>query len=974
MPNLPPPCPSPLSSAIRSGLLAGLLGSACCSLAMPAQAEAARQEQRLYQIPAGTLDQALTQFAASAGLLLSVDARLTAGKPSLGLQGHYAPAQALSKLLAGSGLSAYFSDDGRVLIEKSAHASDALELGATRVKGQAEDDGLKDYGVPRSVETRNLEQLERFRGRSNADLLAGIAGVQTSDGRNGGGIEVNIRGIQGQGRVPVKVDGSQQSLDVYRGYAGTAQRAYIDPDLISSVTVNKGPSLDAGASGAIGGSVEMQTLTVDDILKPGETTGWRLRGSLADNSSADVPSDYRVRPRTERNDLLHAHDWSRSLAFAHKDEAFDVVAAYAERRNNNYFAGKHGYSRYDTSVISGGALVDANTVARNYWPGEEVLNSSTHNKSFMLKGTLYRDNGLELGLGYRYLDSSFGEIMPSQIGRSGPSMTQPLGDFKKDIDRYDEAFWMSAAPEYYQQCSAIAAPVPDGDNMWDSTGCFVRETLDPVYDYSGANQMIQFKPGNMKLHTLTSEFKWRPEDDSLARYIDLNGHAWATFGRSIMYNNVGFTAPQRGQGYQDEQSEHYRQSLKSDLSNLKVGTDISNTSRLLTGSGDYALTYGASYQYESIDPSRKPWQDDLENNRIERNGYRHEYSLSTALEYKPVPQLTFTAGGRYSGYRIYDRNRQALYAAPAGAGPDEPWWNAEFAGFADNAELSGHGFAPAYSVSYAFTPNVMAYALYNQGMRMPSLFETTLGSWSAEPNYDLRPERMKTFEVGASFKGSNLLLDNDQAGFKLAYFHNTIDDMVTRNYRYNPKGRPGFNGELKIRNVDSFTTQGIELQSHYDSAWWFADASYVYNIKAETCDRAFAQALRDGGKSETPDCTTGGFQGSYTNTQNPPRYSVNLVLGAKAFEQKLASGIRMRYTSGPMYVLDKSWHVGTTTPQQHYLEARIYDFFADYQVSDELKVSFNVYNFTDQYYLDPMSQSMMPAPGRTSSLAASLQF
>lgn len=970
---MPSPCPSPLSQAIRNTLFSGLLASVCLSLPAQTLAAPAAPVAQQYDIPAGNLDQALTRFASRAGLLLSVDARLTAGKPSLGLHGQFTAAQALNKLLGGSGLRARIDDAGRVHIDKLPQASDTLELNPTAIK--AESDKLKDFDTTGSVVTRNLEDLERFRGRSNADMLAGIAGVHTSDGRNGGGLEVNIRGIQGQGRVPIKVDGSQQSLDVYRGYAGTAQRAYIDPDLISSVTVNKGPSLGTSAMGAIGGSVEMQTLGVDDILKPGETTGFRVRGSLSDNSTDDIPKQYLSRPRTDRNDLLHPNDWSRSLAFAHKDDGFDVVAAYAERKNGNYFSGNHGHERYDTAFISnGGGLVDANTVARNYFEGEEVLNSSTHNKSFLLKGTLFRDNGLELGLSYRFLDSSFGEIMPSQIGRTGPSSTSELGEWHKEIENYDEEFWLRADPERYAYCSTIPAPVYNGDDaMWDGSDCFVRTYGEPVYDYTNANRMVQFKPGNIKLHTLTSEFKWRPDDNS---WVDLSGHLWATLGRSIMYNNTGFHAPQRGQGYQDEQSEKYRTSLKADLSNLKVGGDLSNTSRFDTRAGNLALTVGGAYLYETIDPTRKPWTDDLLNNRVERDANRHEYSLSSTLEYQPIDDLTFTVGGRYSGYRIRDRNQQAQYDAYPESLPSYPWtpWVTTFTGYAPHTDLSGHGFAPSYSVNYRFNQHLMAYASYNQGLRMPSLFETTMGNWTAVPNYALKPEHMKTFEVGAALKGGDLLFNNDQGAIKLAYFHNTVDNLITRNYRTDPTARPGFTGELKIRNVDSFTTQGFELTTSYDSHWVFADLSYVYNTKAETCDRAFAQALREGGKSETPNCTPGGFQGSYTNTQNPPRYTVNMVLGAKAFEQKLATGIRMIYNSGPMYVLDQSWQVGATTPQQHYLETRVYDYFADFQVSDALKVSFNIYNLTDQYYLDPMSQSMMPAPGRTSSLSASYKF
>lgn len=52
------------------------------------------------------------------------------------------------------------------------------------------------------------ETIERLHGTSPADILKGVAGVQTGDSRNGGALDVNIRGIQGQSRVAVTVDGS----------------------------------------------------------------------------------------------------------------------------------------------------------------------------------------------------------------------------------------------------------------------------------------------------------------------------------------------------------------------------------------------------------------------------------------------------------------------------------------------------------------------------------------------------------------------------------------------------------------------------------------------------------------------------------------------------------------------------------------------------------------------------------------------
>lgn len=74
-------------------------------------------------------------------------------------------------------------------------------------------------------------------------MLRGTTGIIAAEARTSGGLDVNIRGLQGQGRVPVTVDGAINSTTVYRGYQGTSNRSFVDPDFISHVAIVKGPSL-----------------------------------------------------------------------------------------------------------------------------------------------------------------------------------------------------------------------------------------------------------------------------------------------------------------------------------------------------------------------------------------------------------------------------------------------------------------------------------------------------------------------------------------------------------------------------------------------------------------------------------------------------------------------------------------------------------------------------------------------------------
>ncbi|MGY1490406.1 TonB-dependent siderophore receptor [Methylobacillus pratensis] len=91
----------PLRQHLRAAILAVSIGGVPAMPAFAAEPNAALHE---YHIPAGPLSQALSRFAAEAGILLSADAALADGKASAGLNGRYSVEAGLEALLKGSGL------------------------------------------------------------------------------------------------------------------------------------------------------------------------------------------------------------------------------------------------------------------------------------------------------------------------------------------------------------------------------------------------------------------------------------------------------------------------------------------------------------------------------------------------------------------------------------------------------------------------------------------------------------------------------------------------------------------------------------------------------------------------------------------------------------------------------------------------------------------------------------------------------
>ncbi|MDW5418345.1 TonB-dependent receptor plug domain-containing protein [Iodobacter sp. CM08] len=420
-----------MKSSNRRTAIRPLILALSLAFATPLASYAAPAATTEFNISTQPLSRALGELARQAGMVLLVDAKLTEGRQSPALKGTYSLRDALRQLLSGSGLRAEVTSDGTIVLKpEPAAAGNVVGIGAVRVSGAgalfADDDSIeasdRPYVKAGSSAHISRENIDRFRGTSPADILKGTPGVVVGDARNSGAIDVNIRGMQGQGRVPVLIDGSLQASTIYRGYAGIADRSYIDPEMISEININKGPSLGAEGAGAIGGLVSMSTLKPQDILKPGERSGVRVRAGLQSNSM-ESRQRYEATPRNERNSILDPRDGFLSLAYATRQDDYDLVAAISHRQSGNYFSGKNGYNSYQEIDEDG----SDNGITKLYHAGDEVFNTFNTTDSALLKGTYRFSNNQELELGYRYFKSAYGEIMPSQIWRNS---SNTLHDFK----------------------------------------------------------------------------------------------------------------------------------------------------------------------------------------------------------------------------------------------------------------------------------------------------------------------------------------------------------------------------------------------------------------------------------------------------------------------------------------------------------------------------------------------------------------
>lgn len=133
------PSPSRRRAAVR--LPAATAAAALIGLALPGAAPAQTPNatqaaaERDYDIPPGDLSRVLTEFAMQAGIQVSIEASLTAGRQSPGVRGRQSAWSGLNAILAGTGLQPMRS--GNAYTARPVPNADAVTLPNITVRGNA---------------------------------------------------------------------------------------------------------------------------------------------------------------------------------------------------------------------------------------------------------------------------------------------------------------------------------------------------------------------------------------------------------------------------------------------------------------------------------------------------------------------------------------------------------------------------------------------------------------------------------------------------------------------------------------------------------------------------------------------------------------------------------------------------------------------------------------------------------------------
>ena len=159
----------------------------------------------------------------------------------------------------------------------------AQDAGEPDVAGDAEqrEETVTVYGTsnpipvfdyPGQVTVIDRDEIELRSPSAVSDLLRDVPGMEFSGGPRRTGEVPSIRGLSGQ-NVLILLDGARQSFT-----SAHDGRFFVDPALIGTAEVVRGPASALYGSGAVGGVLALESSDASDLLREGETWGARLRG------------------------------------------------------------------------------------------------------------------------------------------------------------------------------------------------------------------------------------------------------------------------------------------------------------------------------------------------------------------------------------------------------------------------------------------------------------------------------------------------------------------------------------------------------------------------------------------------------------------------------------------------------------------------------------------------------------------------
>lgn len=1016
-----------LAGLLLAGLTSVSAGNAWAEQAPGAAVQAERAALVAFDIPAQPLDSAMLAFAEQAGIQVFFDDSKLAGLHAHALEGRHTPQEALRRLLDGLPISYSFMGERRVNLQRLvAAAGDALQLDPTTVDARREAAGDWVYQAPRAVSEISREQLDQRPPRHAADMLVDVPGVTSAVNRNNPGLSVNIRGMQDFGRVNMMIDGMRQN-HVESGHQQRNGEMYVDPELLSRVVVEKGLSSGQHGAQAIAGAVDFRTLDYDDIIRPGQDHGVRVRAGHGIGGRANG-----VGPRG-------------SVAAAGRfEDRLELLLATSRRRLGEYQAGERGLKERDL---------------RSRLDVLEMRFAHQDQESLLAKTRLHLNDDHQLQLTLNGTRISYANVS-DQYSPSNPQRWKPYGDARARTGAYalDWAF----APEdplfdlkaklYHVRTDNRRVTEPDFrvNSIWN--GEHERDCSEASLNKHNWDVVDSCISGLTRTNTSrTDTLGLQLENTSRLALPQIQGELAANYGMEWFQDqgkshaefrragfSVGHLEPftrnnHNPGGRRDVASAFSSLTFKREPLTLKAGlrydwyhlrgrTEVRGVEN---GETDRLTLFTRSFcdarrmallKDEVMNPptlesllAKKRAENEREKLKVIGGMVSTEAQMlrSARREFSRYQDRLKRgdAGEAFYNWKLKDCE-QARQGNIAGLSPEgkaryespnyAPSFEENPAHYPYKVDKRAGNLSPSLGAAWQVLDGVELFGTWGRGVRPPALTEVLWeGAHSGKsftrvfPNPQLSSETATTWELGVNLLQRDLWRTDDRLGVKLTHFATKVDHFI---YTGMGNGVPGSAQQSLFNiffnnNLEQTRYRGLELEGHYDAGIAYGRVNATrYQGKANTfCHKTWplgSQVTRFD-RDDVP---------SAFSHYRPQA----LAAGHASYQAKLDAQrtCGMIYNSALFIPLDRQSALLGVRPFERKLDMGLrynrqqnrknrawdssttWDLFGHYQVQDNLALQLAVENLRDESYRSDYADQIAftPSPGRTVQAGLELRF
>lgn len=280
----------------------------------------------------------------------------------------------------------------------------------------------------------------------------------------------------------------------------------------------------------------------------------------------------------------------------------------------------------------------------------------------------------------------------------------------------------------------------------------------------------------------------------------------------------------------------------------------------------------------------------------------------------------------------------------------------------EDVECFPYGAANIKIKSQALLPSVMLtwqkydwfkpFISYSFSNRLPNINEVFFNNQGAGSiNPFLKPERMKTYQVGFNTEKENAFVSGDFLGIKLVGFLNYEKDRIYSQSIYlrsNGTRTTDLNAAYKAyqahiyRNaLEPIKSTGVELSLNYDMGSFFTELSYTHQKLKLPVDVT---------------STVGTGFGTTSITMLPEHYAT-LGLGARFFDKQLTVGTLIKYTGKNKRVNPAGLPVEEKDDGTQEIPKMpiIIDLYTNYQINKNILLKASVQNLMNKNYVDALN-------------------